>query len=207
MTAARSLSELVSSRICHDLISPIGAISNGVELIGDLGEASPEMTLIGDSVGTAMAKVGFFRLAFGAADATARVGLADAARTARAMFQGRHQVEWAVSGNDAPRRTVKAVFLGLLCLERTLPLGGVIVVNDVQAGVVLQATGRRVSPNMQHWNCATGEGDSSSIGPSEVQYLLLHELLVEMGAGAAATFGEGEARVTLPGLRLAAVAA
>ena len=70
MTSTRpDLAALIGSRICHDLISPIGAISNGVELMEmtqtDMG---PEFELISESVANANARVRLFRIAFGAAD-------------------------------------------------------------------------------------------------------------------------------------------
>ena len=63
-----NLSALIGSRICHDLISPIGAINNGLELLGMSGNTpGPEMELIHDSVGNASARIRYFRVAFGAA--------------------------------------------------------------------------------------------------------------------------------------------
>ncbi|MDA7963173.1 MAG: histidine phosphotransferase, partial [Ruegeria sp.] len=63
-----NLAELIGSRICHDLISPIGAITNGLELLEMVGGSQgPEMELISGSVGSAGAKIRFFRVAFGAA--------------------------------------------------------------------------------------------------------------------------------------------
>lgn len=60
------IAALVSARICHDLISPIGAIGNGVELLMlDKAAASPEMDLISESVTQASARIRFFRLAYG----------------------------------------------------------------------------------------------------------------------------------------------
>lgn len=66
-TQARSdLSALIGSRICHDLISPLGAIGNGLELLQMSGASeSPEMTLIADSVTSANARIRFFRIAYG----------------------------------------------------------------------------------------------------------------------------------------------
>ncbi|HMR60143.1 MAG TPA: histidine phosphotransferase, partial [Amaricoccus sp.] len=64
--SAPDLSALVSARLCHDLISPMGAIRNGMELLQMApGEAqSPEHALIADSLETALAKLRYFRLAF-----------------------------------------------------------------------------------------------------------------------------------------------
>ena len=94
-----NLSALIGSRICHDLISPIGAINNGLELLDMSGRTSgPELDLIQESVGNASARIRFFRIAFGAAgdqmmgraevvsilkDLMDRTRLEDAARYAR----------------------------------------------------------------------------------------------------------------------------
>ena len=59
---------LVGSRLCHDLISPLGAIGNGVELLTMTATTlSPELQLITESVAAANARIKFFRLAFGRA--------------------------------------------------------------------------------------------------------------------------------------------
>ena len=68
------LAALVGSRICHDLISPIGAIGNGVELMMmDRASASPELALIAESVASANARIRYFRVAFGTAGADQRI--------------------------------------------------------------------------------------------------------------------------------------
>ena len=63
-TSNVNLAALIGSRICHDLISPIGAINNGLELLGMTGSSEgPELQLITDSVGSATARIRFFRIA------------------------------------------------------------------------------------------------------------------------------------------------
>jgi histidine phosphotransferase ChpT len=74
MKARTDLTALVGSRICHDLVSPLGAIGNGVELLGLTGIApSPEMALIVESVENANARLRFFRIAYGAAGTDQRL--------------------------------------------------------------------------------------------------------------------------------------
>ena len=69
------LAALLGSRICHDLISPIGAIGNGLELLMmDGSAAGPEMALISESVGNANARIRFFRVAYGLAQGNQRLG-------------------------------------------------------------------------------------------------------------------------------------
>ncbi len=71
------LATLIGSRICHDLISPIGAIGNGVELLamtGSAGDVSPELDLISQSVENANARIRYFRISFGATSSSQIMG-------------------------------------------------------------------------------------------------------------------------------------
>jgi len=75
----------IASRICHDLISPLGAIANGVELLALSGvQPTPEMDLIAQSVESANARIRFFRLAYGA-PGVAGVGRSEVTRTLAAL--------------------------------------------------------------------------------------------------------------------------
>lgn len=71
--------ELMASRICHDLVSPVGAVNNGVELILEMGEDAGEeaMLLIASSVAQASIRLKCFRLAYGAAGTDRNVGFAE----------------------------------------------------------------------------------------------------------------------------------
>ena len=74
---ATEIAALIASRICHDLISPIGAIGNGMELMAlssGQEQSSPELDLISQSVENANARIRFFRIAYGSASSTHLVG-------------------------------------------------------------------------------------------------------------------------------------
>src|SRR5262245_55688884 len=94
------LAALVSSRICHDVINPVAAIANGLEMLGeetDQAMRDAAMDLIRKSAAQASAKLQFARLAFGAAgSAGAEIDLRDAERVARDFVSGtgKHQVNW-----------------------------------------------------------------------------------------------------------------
>ncbi|MEM1065425.1 MAG: histidine phosphotransferase family protein [Pseudomonadota bacterium] len=134
MKAARDLNALIGSRICHDLISPLGAIGNGVELMTMTGAAqTPEMALISDSVDSANARIRFFRIAFGAAPEDAQVVrgeilsiLGDMERLSRMRYR------WQAL-DDPSRQHVKLVFLLLQCFETAMPRGGRVSV-EAEAG-------------------------------------------------------------------------
>ena len=101
------LATLVGSRICHDLISPIGAISNGLELLDLAGSfKGPEHDLIAESVASANARIRFFRIAYGAAGEQ-MLGRAEVAGVLRDHGQtARLRMDWQPQ-DPQPRREVK----------------------------------------------------------------------------------------------------
>ncbi len=129
MSDKSDLAALLGSRICHDLISPIGAIGNGLELLMmEAGAGGPEMALISESVGHANARIRFFRVAFGAYAGEQRLGRSEVSSIINDMTRGgRLSIEWH-SGPDMARGEVKIAFLLLMCLESAMAYGGKIIV-------------------------------------------------------------------------------
>ena len=126
------LAALVSSRICHDVINPVSAISNGLEMLAEEpDEAMREaaMDLIRKSAAQASAKLQFARLAFGAAgSAGAEIDLRDAEKVAREFLagSGKHQITWQGPAVTLPKNKVK-LLLNLVALGVVaLPRGGVV---------------------------------------------------------------------------------
>jgi histidine phosphotransferase ChpT len=125
------LAALISSRICHDVISPVGAIANGLEMLGEEQDESMReqtMDLIRKSARQASAKLQFARLAFGAAgSAGAEIDLRDAERVARDFVQGgKHTLSWHGPPVTLPKNKVK-LLLNLLALGVVaLPRGGTV---------------------------------------------------------------------------------
>lgn len=122
------LAALVSSRICHDVINPIAAIANGLELLAEEPDESMReaaMDLIRKSAAQASAKVQFARLAFGAGgSAGAEIDLGDAEKVARDFISGsgKHQLIWQGPVATLPKDKVKLllnlVALGIVALPR-----------------------------------------------------------------------------------------
>jgi len=132
------LAALISSRICHDVISPVGAIANGLEMLGEeQDEAMREQTmdLIRKSARQASAKLQFARLAFGAAgSAGAEIDLRDAERVARDFVQGKHSLSWHGPAVTLPKNKVK-LLLNLVALGVVaLPRGGTVDVSITGEG-------------------------------------------------------------------------
>ncbi len=90
-----ALLELLASKICHDLISPIGAINNGVEFLEDMGaDAGPEVTgLIAFSAAQASAKLQAYRMAYGAGGADANIKPADVHKAIAQMIEGDKKIK------------------------------------------------------------------------------------------------------------------
>lgn len=193
------LSALVSARLCHDLISPMGAIGNGLELM-QLSQpgASAELDLIADSLGSAIAKLRFFRIAFGPADLQAVVAGEEIRGVTDAMFPGRFTVFWAGPPRDVSRATAKLVFLTLLCLEKSLPMGGaatVALAEDSEA-IAIAAEGRRLAPPPELWALAAGAA-TQTLRSDAVQFALLGRALADQGLEIETRFEDPGAEVRI----------
>ncbi|OIP83240.1 MAG: hypothetical protein AUK37_07605 [Rhodobacterales bacterium CG2_30_65_12] len=170
---ATALVALVGSRIAHDLASPIGAIANGVELLGLTGrEASPELDLIAESVANASARIKTFRIAFGAAQAGQVVPEAEIA--ALATGDGRRlEIAWRVPG-DVARADAKLAVLALMCLEAALPWGGRVTVTRDGTALQIAASADRTKADTALWDFLAGLAPApESVAPAQVQFLLL----------------------------------
>ena len=170
---ARRLTDLLGSRICHDLISPIGAISNGVELISMSGDLSgPEMSLIADSVRSANARIRFYRIAYGLASADQRVGRAEAVEILAELFRGgRLHVNWQPEG-DLPRALTKLIFLLLQCFESAMPRGGAVHVSVVGDQCAIQGNGEQIRVDEPLWTLLEMPMREVEVVPATVHFPL-----------------------------------
>ena len=180
--SAHNVAALLGSRICHDLISPLGAISNGVELLQmSGGQLGPEIDLISESVENANARIRFFRVAFGAASPGQMIGGAEIATILDDLNKGaRISFSWRAAG-DAPRTEAKLAFLMVLCLETALPWGGEITVDVDGTRWSVQGRGERMKLDPPLWEALSRPGAEAEIGAAEVQFLLLPMLIAEAG--------------------------
>ncbi len=193
---ANDLSALIGSRICHDLINPLGAIGNGVELLSMSGIGStPEMALIAESVENANARIRFFRVAFGAAPPEVKIGASEVQSILHETYKGgRIRVDWR-AGPELLRADVKLVFLLLQCLENTLPWGGQIVVQHPGNDWKLEARGEKLKVNSDLWGVLTVPDASTKIVAANVHFALVHD--AARGAGRRVASFLSETRVTL----------
>ncbi|HRO10423.1 histidine phosphotransferase family protein [Amaricoccus sp.] len=196
--ADAALAELVSARLCHDLISPMGAIGNGLELVQLAGgPAGPELALVNESLATALAKLRFYRVAFGPADPLARQSVEEAAQVTDAMFHGRFTVFWTGQGRDLARPLVRLAYLSILCLEKSLPMGGAVRVAVTDDAVALRVDGRRTQPPAELWAHVTTGTPLGELRSDSVQFPLLRLALLAAGHRLAARFDESSAEVAI----------
>ena len=201
------LASLVAARLCHDLISPMGAIGNGLELLQLTdGAGSAELALVNESLANALAKLRFYRVAFGPADPQARQSLDEAAQITDAMFHGRFSVAWDAHGGDLPRPIARLAYLAVLCLEKSLPMGGTVRIGLLDGGLSLAVEGRRTTPPTAHWAHVTDGAALPDIKPDAVQFPLLAAALAESGHRLAARFTETAAELSITALRPALAA-
>lgn len=198
MSAAPDLSALVSARLCHDLISPMGAIGNGLELMQLAQPAvTAELDLVAGSLGSALAKLRFFRIAFGPAEAQGRLSAEEIAAVTDAMFSGRFSVAWEVTGPDLSRMSAKLALLALLCVEKSLPMGGAARVAVAGAAIAVSAEGRRTAPPAALWDLVAAGGEAEGLRPDGVQFALLRRTLEEAGGAAEVAFDDTGASVRM----------
>jgi histidine phosphotransferase ChpT len=145
--------ELMASRICHDLVSPVGAISNGVELMRDMGEDAEEeaMQLIADSAQQASFRLKCFRLAYGAAGTDRNIGFLEVKDAFTDWLKsGRVEVEFdqelALKFSMPPRGFLKSVLNLTMFAEECCRGEGKISVSAQEGnkGINVLVTGNRV---------------------------------------------------------------
>ena len=176
---ALDLAALLCSRVCHDLISPTGAIVNGLEVLEDGGDAETKtfaLDLIKKSARTASARLQFCRLAFGAAgSAGAQIDVGDAEAMARGFIEdGKIKLAWNLPRLLLPKNRVKLLLNMLIIASQTIPRGGTLTVDPLGEG---ETTGFRITaaglnaripqavPALLEGNSENGSVDAHAIQP------------------------------------------
>ena len=142
---ALDLAALLCSRVCHDLISPVGAIVNGLEVLEEDKDEETKtfaLDLIKKSANQASAKLQFCRLAFGAAgSAGAQIDLGDAERVARGLLaDDKTSIVWNLPRELQPKNRVKLLLNMLLIGIGAIPRGGTLTVDAIEAGAGFRIT-------------------------------------------------------------------
>ena len=153
---ALDLAALLCSRVCHDVISPVGAIVNGLEVLDD--EQDEDMRtfavdLIKRSAKTASARLQFCRLAFGAAgSAGAAIDTGDAEKVVRGLMEDdKTKVTWQAPRVLMPKNKVKLVLNLCLIAQAAIPRGGEICVSMIgDDGALLRVEAKGANAKLAH---------------------------------------------------------
>ena len=182
---------LLCSRLCHDLLSPVGALNNGLELLAD--ETDPAMRarcleLLNDSARASANKLKFFRLAFGAAG-----GYADAidTRDAQVAIEGllgenrRLTLNWMVEEASLPKVAVKALLNLAMIAGDALVRGGTLDIGGESLGdateIVLRAAGERLVLDEAIRGVLVDGAAGGEITPRTAAAFLVHQIITEAG--------------------------
>jgi len=181
---------LLCSRLCHDLMSPVGALNNGIELLAD--ETDPDMRdkcleLLGDSARATANKLKFFRLAFGAGGGFGdEIDTREARAALEGLFGGEGKIElgWVVENEKLPKGAVRLLLNLALLAGDALVRGGRLDVGaergDGEIELAVRAEGPRIllDPALRETLATGGKG---VIEPRAAGAWLAHSLAAEAG--------------------------
>lgn len=193
--------ELLASRICHDLISPVGAVHNGVEFLEEMGIDAGEdaIQLIAHSAQQAAAKLQVFRLAYGAGGRDPNINPKDIKQAFADLIDadGKVSQDWdayALETDDLPLGFCKILMGALMLAQESLPKGGTVKVSRNGPRVEILSEGPGAVPRPR-----TGEALARSLSPEDLDPRLVHPFALSAladGYGMALTIGEqNEGRV------------
>ncbi|AIT81290.1 histidine phosphotransferase family protein [Novosphingobium pentaromativorans] len=187
------LASLLCSRLCHDMLSPVGALTNGLELLAD--EKDPEMRqrcfeLLDQSARISADKLKFFRLAFGAAGGFGEMVPVNEARAlidALVASNARISVNWSFASDVMPKPAIKTLLnFGLIGIE-ALPRGGTIdfaaELRDGASEIVVRSAGPRIAFDRDIGRALEGSLPDGELSSRTAPAAMLHQLAQDAGGG------------------------
>lgn len=185
------LASLLCSRLCHDLLSPVGAMNNGLELLTDEHDPAMRqrcMDLLAESAKSAADKLKFFRLAFGAAGGFgSEVDPAEARAVVEPLVTATKRTEliWSVPAALMPKRAVKVLLNLVLITNDALVRGGKLHVGaelrDGEQEIVIHADGPRVIFDETVRDTLEGKMAASQIDSRTAAAWMVHSLCAQNG--------------------------
>ena len=201
MTSQTDLAALLCSRLCHDLLSPVGALSNGLELLAE--EQDPEMQkrcieLLEQSARISTDKLKYFRLAFGAAGGfgdSVPIEEAQEVITALASDNKRIELNWAIAENSLPKPAVKVMLnLSQIALDALIRGGTLDIGAERREGnveIVARATAEKIAFDETIGRALQGELGASEISSRTAAAHMIGLLAEEHGGGLQYALSEG----------------
>jgi histidine phosphotransferase ChpT len=204
------LAEMLASRLCHDLVNPIGAVANGAELMAEFAETMQKdaLDLVASSADRAMKRIAFFRAAYGNAGHDEGQSVHDARVLAEGYLAGsKVALDWPARPEDAssglPRSGLKLVLCLLVLGIEALPRGGTVAVRtEPPSGGRLTASGQSVrlepaAERMLEMLAAGRAPDPAMLDPKSVSAAYAGRLAQSIGARFAIERGADRLGLTL----------
>ena len=198
-------SALMVSRVCHDLVGPLGAVINGLEVLEDERDAEMRedaLRLVTSSANQALARIQFMRIAFGAAgSAGAELDLGEVGRLVAGLLEGgKVKLEWNVPqvywAKDWAKLLMNATLLGADCLPR----GGLVKVDASQdasqPGFTITATGMNARVTEEVERSIRGDSQPEALDARGIQPFLTHRLSRTVNAGLVIGLKDGHVEIT-----------
>lgn len=192
-TSGLDLAALLCSRLCHDLLSPVGALTNGLELLAD--EKDPEMRkrcfeLLEQSAKISADKLKFFRLAFGAAGGFGEMVAVDEPRSlvdALVGNNGRITANWALGAPALPKAAVKVLLnLSMIAIEALVRGGTLDIGAELREGaaeIVIRAAGPKIAFDPVIGRALDGSLVTGELSSRTAPAFMLQQLAASTGGG------------------------
>ncbi len=190
-----TLSALMSSRLCHDLINPVGALSSGLEVLADpsmdAGMKEAAIDLIRSSAEKSVALLKYARLAYGASGGMgAELPYEEAHGALKAMYAwSKASLVWRIAPGQAPKDEVKALLVLAMAAADCAPRGGEVVVEGGRGAYDIKVSGGRII--VQDDMVRALAGDTAELKPKFAPHYLTGLAARTAGGGVEVEAGEG----------------
>ncbi|MEO1702579.1 MAG: histidine phosphotransferase family protein [Pseudomonadota bacterium] len=194
--APAELGALLCSRVCHDIISPVGAINNGLELLAECEGDEGAMDLITTSAANASSRLQFCRIAYGASgSATADIDTGDAQQVTEAyMASEKPEFKWTGTPALMPKNRVKLFMNLILIANASIPRGGsldaTIADNAGATQFTLKSAGRLMRVPQKFQDFMDGRFGEEGVDAHSVQFYYTLLLARDVGMKIAISVSE-----------------
>jgi len=192
------------SRVCHDLVGPMGAVVNGLEVLEDETDAAMRadaLRIVTQSAGQALARLQFLRIAFGAAgSAGAELDLSEVGRLVNGLLEGgKVRLDWQAAHVHWPKDWAKLLMNAALVAADALPRGGDVIVKTAQAGsapsFLVRASGAGAKIFAEAEKAVRGETENAGLDARGIQPFLAYRLAERVGTSLSVSASEGAVEV------------
>jgi histidine phosphotransferase ChpT len=181
--------ELLNARLCHELVSPIGAINNGVALLDDDDPdfVRDAIKLIGQSARKAGQRLQFYRFAYGTTTSSSGSAAGNGGELAAGLLEGgKVRCEWASEATTLPADWQRLACNMLVLAAEVLPRGGTVLVRPLHggaSGIEVEAEGESVNPSPEMRAALDPNGPVEQLTSRTVHAYFTAKLAAQLGAG------------------------